>query len=131
MNSPNWIRPLFWLAAAYDGVLGAVFLAAPGWVFTQFQVEPPNHFAYVQFPAALLIIFAVIFVTIARNPVANRAQISYGILLKIAFCSIAGYYWATVGIPSFWKPFVWADLAMCVLFVGAYANASSHARSAA
>jgi hypothetical protein len=53
MNAPNWIRPLFWLAALYDGVLGAVFLAAPSWVFTQFNVAPPNHLAYVQFPAAL------------------------------------------------------------------------------
>ncbi|MEX2317258.1 MAG: hypothetical protein WD669_08905 [Pirellulales bacterium] len=129
MNTANWIRPLFWLAAAYDGILGAIFLASPSWVFTQFNVAPPNHFAYVQFPAALLIIFAVIFATIARDPVGNRSQIVYGILLKVAYCSIAGYYWLTSDIPIIWKPFVWADLVMGVLFVIAYVSLNTGSRS--
>jgi hypothetical protein len=120
MNTPGWIRPLFWLAALYDGVLGILFLVAPFWVFTRFDVVPPNHAGYVQFPAALLIIFALIFITIARDPVVNRQQMIYGILLKLAYCGIAAYYWLTSDIPIIWKPFVWADLAMGVLFVAAY-----------
>jgi hypothetical protein len=131
MNVPNWIRPLFWLAALYDGVLGAVFLAAPSWVFTQFNVAPPNHFAYVQFPAALLVIFALIFAVIASDPSGNRRQILYGILLKVAYCSIAGYYWATADIPVIWKPFFWIDLAMGLLFVVAYATLGAGPRAAA
>jgi len=117
MNVPKWVSPLFWIAAAYDGVLGILFLAAPGWVFTQADVPPPNHMAYVQFPAALLIIFAWIFVDIARDPLASRAQIVYGILLKVAYCSIAAYYWLAMDIPWIWKPFLWIDLAMGILFV--------------
>lgn len=120
MNVPSWISPLFWLAALYDGVLGALFLIAPWWTFQTFNVPPPNHMAYVQFPAALLIIFALIFATIARSPIANRGQMIYGILLKVAYCSIAAYYWFATDIPIIWKPFVIGDLAMGLLFVAAY-----------
>ena len=131
MNTASWIRPLFWLAAAYDGILGVIFLASPSLVFTQFDIAPPNHFGYVQFPAALLIIFAVIFVAIASDPIGNRNQIVYGILLKVSYCSIAGYYWLTTGIPVIWKPFALADLVMGVLFVVAYASLNVSSRGAA
>ncbi len=100
MNVPKWVSPVFWIAAAYDGVLGVLFLAAPWWVFMRLKVPPPNHLAYVQFPAALLIIFAWIFVRIARDPIANRGQIVYGILLKMAYCSIASYYWLRSIFPG-------------------------------
>jgi hypothetical protein len=120
MNVPKWISPLFWIAAVYDGVLGVWFLALPGWAFEQFKVTPPNHWGYVQFPAALLIIFAVMFVAIARDPVANRGMIIYGVLLKVAYCSVTTYHWITEGIPVIWKPFVWIDLVMGILFVIAY-----------
>ena len=120
MNAPKWVGPLFWLAAAYDGVLGVLFLAAPWWVFERFQVAPPNHMGYVQFPAALLVIFGLMFAAIALRPVANRGLIVYGVLLKVAYCSLAAYYWVTTDIPVIWKPFVWIDLVMGVLFVVAY-----------
>ena len=72
MNVPKWIAPLFFLSALYDGVLGILFLFAPGAAFDWFDIVPPNHPGYVQFPAALLLIFALIFLRIARDPVANR-----------------------------------------------------------
>jgi hypothetical protein len=84
MKSATWISPLFWGAAAYDGVLGLMFLLAPAALFELCQVTPPNHFGYVQFPAALLIIFGWIFGTIARDPLLYRFMIPYGILLKVA-----------------------------------------------
>jgi hypothetical protein len=80
---------LFLNAALYDGVFGAVFLIAPGLVFEWVNVTPPNHWAYVQFPAALLIIFGLMFAAIARNPVGNRNLIIYGFLLKVSYCGIA------------------------------------------
>lgn len=120
MNVPKWITPLFVVAAIYDGVLGILFLAAAPWLFAKLNVPPPNHLAYVQFPAALLIIFAIIFARIARDPVGNRGQIVYGILLKAAYCGLAFYYWAATDIPWVWKPFAIIDLAMGVLFVVAY-----------
>ena len=130
MNVPKWISPLFWISAAYDGVLGILFLAAPGWLFDQLKIEPPNHMAYVQFSAALLIIFGLIFVTIARDPAKHRGQIVYGILLKVAYCGLAFYYWAAQGIPWIWKPFALIDLVMGILFVIAFTSLPASGQNA-
>ena len=120
MNALQAVRALFLLAALYDGVLGAAFLIAPEWVFRTTEVTPPNHWAYVQFPAALLLIFALMFAAIARNPAGNRSLIIYGVLLKAAYCGIAFGYWFTAGIPDLWKPFAVIDLVMAILFVLSY-----------
>jgi hypothetical protein len=131
MKTPAWIPVLFWLSAAYDGILGLVFLIAPGYPFAQFDVTPPNHLGYVQFPAALLLIFGLMFARIAASPVRNRHLILYGILLKVAYCGVSGWHWAAGGIPAMWKPFTVIDLAMGVLFVAAYAVLSSASRAPA
>ena len=120
MKTPIWISALFWISAVYDGMLGAVFLAAPLYPFELFDVTPPNHVAYVQFPAALLIVFAFMFLAIAAKPVANRQLIVYGILLKVAYVGVAAGHWFTAGIPAMWKPLAVIDLAMVVLFAVAY-----------
>ena len=120
MNVPRWISPLFVVAALYDGLLGLVFLAAPGMPFRLSDVAPPNHPGYVQFPAALLLIFGLMLASVARDPILNRSLILYGILLKVAYCSVAGWYWISSGIPGMWKPFVVADIAMGLLFTWAY-----------
>src|SRR6478736_3358321 len=93
MKSTQPIAALFLIAALYDGALGAFFLVAPGQVFQWADVTPPNHWAYVQFSAALLLIFGLMFAAIARDPVSNRNLIVYGILLKVAYCGIAFWYW--------------------------------------
>jgi hypothetical protein len=117
MKTNRPISALFLVAALYDGVLGAAFLITPAWIFEQAGVTPPNHWAYVQFPGALLLIFAWMFAAIARDPVANKNMIIYGILLKISYCGVAFYHWFTAGIPGLWKPFALIDLVMLVLFV--------------
>jgi hypothetical protein len=120
MTLPKWISPLFVLAALYDGCLGLAFLVAPGRLFELCQVTPPNHLGYVQFPAALLLIFGLMFADVARNPIGRRHLIVYGILLKVAYCGVAGFHWAATDIPGMWKPFVVIDLVMGVLFAWAY-----------
>ena len=99
---------------------GRSFLLAPGPVFQWANVTPPNHWAYVQFPAALLIIFALMFVAIARDPVAQPEPDHLWILLKVSYCGIASWYWFTAGIPGLWKPFAVIDLAMAGLFVWSF-----------
>jgi hypothetical protein len=120
MRATRPIQALFLVAALYDGALGAIFLIAPGLVFQWANVTPPNHFAYVQFPAALLIIFGLMFAAIARDPAGNRDLIVYGILLKLSYFGIAFWYWFTAGIPGLWKPFAVIDLVMAGLFVWCY-----------
>ena len=113
----KWIKPFFLLAALYDGVLGIAFIIAPASIFAMYSVEPPNHMAYVQFPAMLLILFAIMFYRVAMDPVRNRDLILYGCGLKIAYCSLAFWYMFTTGIPSMWVPWAYADLVFLVLFV--------------
>ncbi len=115
-----WVRVLFAIAAAYDGVLGLTFLLVPNYPFEFFQVAPPNHLGYVQFPAALLLIFALMFLAIARDPVGRRDLIPYGFLLKAAYCGLAFSYWLAQDIPGMWKPFAVIDIVMAALFAWAY-----------
>jgi hypothetical protein len=111
---------LFLVAALYDGLLGLAFLAAAEWIFHAAKVTPPNHFGYVHFPGAILIVFAIMFAAVAWRPRENRNLIPYGILLKISYCGVAGYHWFTQGIPTLWKPFAAIDLVFLVLFLVAY-----------
>ena len=121
MKTNRAIPALFVLAAIYDGLLGAVFLFAGDALFQWFGVTPPNHPGYVQFPAALLIIFAVMFMAVAINPVNNRNLILYGILLKVSYCGVILFHWISAGLPDMWKPFCICDLVFLILFAWAWA----------
>ncbi len=113
---------LFAVAAVYDGALGLVGLFGTEWFFRFFGVTPPNHLGYVQFPAALLVVFAIMFVEVARNPAKKRGLIPYGMLLKIWYSGVVIYHWVSAGLPWVWKPFAVADLVFFVLFAWAYAH---------
>lgn len=114
------IKFLFTIAALYDGILGLIFLLWPGLAFEMFEVVPPNHFGYVQFPAMLLLIFAAMFVRVAMDPVSNRFIMLYGVGLKASYSGLVFYYLATSGVPAMWVPWAWADLVFGVLFLWAW-----------
>ena len=116
---------VFGFAAFYDGILGLIFLLLPGTVFDLFGVGRPNHPGYVQFPALLLLIFAAMFVQIARRPRERRNLIPYGMMLKASYCGVIFGWWLTAGIPYLWKPFAVADLAFLGLFWQAYRKLGS------
>jgi hypothetical protein len=122
MTNRSLVALLFALAALYEGSLGVIFLIAADPLFQWAGVPPPNHLGYVQFPAALLIIFACMFLAIAKDPARNRELIPYGMMLKVAYCGIVFYYWIKAGIPAMWKPFAIADLLFLLLFAWAYAK---------
>lgn len=115
--STNWRKWLFYVAALYDGILGVAFIFFWSWVFRLFDVTPPNHGGYVQFPAFLLIIFAFMFLRIAQDPIAHRDLIPYGIGLKAAYCGLVFWYQLSGGVPGMWIPWAWVDLAFLMLFV--------------
>lgn len=114
------VRGVFIIAAIYDGVLGAAFIFAAKKVFSFYGVTPPNHPGYVQFPAALLLVFAAMFLAVAKNPTRNRNLIPYGVALKVAYSATVAYYWIAASIPSMWKPFCIADAAFIFAFYWAY-----------
>ena len=116
------IAPLFVVAALYDGLLGMAFLMAGDGIFRWVGVTPPNHPGYLHFPAALLIVFALMFAAIARNPRQNRNLIPYGILLKVSYCTVVLFHWCFSGVPTMWKPFCFADLIFIILFYQAWST---------
>ena len=121
MRKNRSIPALFITAALYDGVLGIAFLFAGGAVFRWAGVTPPNHPGYVQFPAALLIVFSAMFLAVAAHPIRNRALIPYGMLLKASYCGVVSFHWLAAGLPDMWKPFCVADFIFLATFAWAWA----------
>ncbi len=117
MKPERLASTVFAISAVYDGALGLGFLLLPEAIFTRFAVTPPNHWGYVQFAAAMLVVFALMFVQVARNPRANRNLMPYGILLKLAYSGVVLAYWLGPDLPDMWKPFAVADSVFAVLFV--------------
>ena len=127
MANTRIIRGLFLVAALYDGILGILFSLMPDRLFHILGITPPNHFGYVQFPAALLIVFAYMFWNISRDPAKGRALIPYGILLKASYCIVVFGYWLASSIPAPWKPFAVCDFSFMLCFIWAYKNLASSA----
>src|SRR4051794_480770 len=119
---PTWFRALFLIAGLYDALIGLAFLFAGHRIFEAFSVPPPNHWAYIEFASALLVVFGLMFFAIAQRPDANRNLIPYGMLLKVSYIGVAGYYWVLRDIPSLFKPFAIIDAVMLVLFALAYGH---------
>ncbi len=117
------------IAALYDGVLGVAFLLFPAAIYAMYAVEPPNHMAYVQFPALLLIVFGAMFFQISRNPAKNRELILYGCGLKVSYCSMVFGYMATSGVPAMYVPFAYADLVFLALFIMTYRSLGEPAQA--
>jgi len=120
MDKTRIITRIFIVAALFDLIVGAALLLFQSQLFAAYGVTAPNHPGYVQFPAELLLIFGLMFWRIAKNPIANRHMIPYGIMLKVVYCSVVFGHWATNGMPDTWKPFAFGDLLFLVLFVWAY-----------
>ena len=128
--SEKQAKALFIVAALYDGILGIAFILFASEIFVFYGVEPPNHMAYVQFPALLLLIFATMFYRISTNPAKYRELILYGCALKTSYCVLAFGYLVTTGIPTMWIPWAWADVVFLVLFILAYRSLGNQARVA-
>ncbi len=120
MKNLRTISAFYIIAALYDGILGIAFIFAAPKLFTLAQVTPPNHFGYIHFPAALLLIFALMFCAVAKDPCKNRNLIPYGILLKLSYCGTVFFHWLTNEIPHIWKPFAIIDLAFMIIFFITY-----------
>ena len=115
----EWIRPFFMVAAAYDVILGVLFLLAYPAVYAAFNVTLPNHPAYVQFAAAVVAIFGIGFWYVARAPERNRDIIKLGVLFKLTYSVVVLGWWFRGQMPAMWVPFAWIDLVFMAAFVAA------------
>jgi len=117
MKSLLPVRVLYAVAAAYDGLLGLAFLVAAPAVFKLVDMTPPSHWGYVHFAAGLLVVFGLMFLAIARRPLANRNLVAFGILFKVCYVVTVVWHWTHGDIPALWKYFAAADVVFGVLFV--------------
>src|SRR5207253_2346229 len=114
------VRLLFITAALYDFLVGVTFLLFGPRLFEATGVPPPNHWGYIQFGSLLLIVFSIMFFAVAYDPMANRNLMLYGMLLKLSYVGLVGYYWIATDCPQLFKPFAVIDGVMFVLFLLAY-----------
>jgi len=117
MNIPKWLRPLFIFAGLCDGALGLLFLLVPEQLFKQLNAELPGHMGYLQVLALMLLVFALMYFNVAKDPVANRNLIFYGILLKLSFCSVVFYNSFKASLPWVWLFFAIFDIGFISLFL--------------
>jgi hypothetical protein len=118
--STKWIKILFVVAGIYDLLLGFASVVAAPQIFRAAGVAPPNHWGYVYFPALLVIIFGVMFLRIAADPVRRIELIHYGMGLKAAYCGVVFWFEIIGSVPGLWIPFAWADFVFFVLFFWAW-----------
>jgi hypothetical protein len=116
MKSLQLVRILYFVASAYEALLGLAFIVAGPAIFAVAAITPPNHWGYVHFAAGTLVIFGLMFLTIARRPIENRNLIPYGVLLKVCYVATIGWHWYNGGLPDLWKYFALADAIFAVLF---------------
>lgn len=114
------IRVLFFVAGLYDFLIGLAFLACGVQLLKWAGIPAPNHWGYLQFAALQLLIFGTMFVDISRDPAGKRHLILYGLLLKVSYITLVGYYWARGECPLLFQPFAVIDAVMFVLFLWAY-----------
>jgi len=120
MTKHRLTTAVFATAAVYDAILGIVFIAAGPKLFNTLNIPPPNHWAYIHFPAALLIVFAIMFTQIALNPENNRALIPYAILMKLAYTATVAMHHLTTALADAWLILAAADAAFLIAFALAY-----------
>src|SRR5438477_9268795 len=114
------IRWLFVISGLYDCVIGLAFLGFGSMIYDKAGVPPPNHWGYIDFSSMLLVIFGIMFLAVAAEPRSNRNFIPFGMLLKLSYVGLVTFYWIIEGVPMLFKPFVFVDALMLVLFVEAY-----------
>ena len=120
MSKINSIRMPFYASSVYDGVLGILLLFFSEPILKLFNIVPPNHSGYLQFPALLLIVFSVMYLQIAKDPLKNVNLVPYGILLKVSYCLVVCWHWIFSSVPDMWKPLALFDVIFLILFVQSY-----------
>lgn len=116
MKSLSLVRWLYSIASLYETVLGLAFLVAAPQIFRAAAITPPNHWGYVHFAAGLLVVFGLMFLAIARQPIENRNLVVYGILLKLCYVITVCYHWYAGGVPNMWKYFAAVDALFAIAF---------------
>lgn len=121
----KYYRSLFLIAAIYDGILGIVFTFFPARAYEALGIRAqlPQFGGYVTLIGAFLFVIGVAYYLIFRSDLRqNLDLILVGVLYKLAYSSLAFYYWMTGNLPHviFAALFGVADLIFLVLMAECY-----------
>jgi hypothetical protein len=119
MNAPKWIRFLFLFACWCEVVVGLPLLVFPERIVQIAGFPAAGHNGYLQFPAALILIYGIMFVRIAHAPLVYRGLVIYGILFKAAFCALVFSYWASGDSAPILGLFFFVDVGLLAGFIAA------------
>jgi len=118
--SLSTIRVIFLVAALYDIILGLSFSLWFKTVYQWFEIELPNHPAYVQLPGLLIAVLGVGFLFVFADPQQNRNIAFLGVLMKLDFTGVAFGHWLVGSIPTIYVILAVCDAIFALLFVAAY-----------
>ena len=117
----RYYRTLYWVAAAYDIVLGFSFMFFFREIaeFFEFEAELPAYGGYVHLLAAFVFVIGIAYVYIAVGDlVRNRDLIAVGAIYKIAYAAVAMYYLGLGDYPhGMFVGFGFVDLVFLALMV--------------
>ncbi|MBI3871811.1 MAG: hypothetical protein HY304_01895 [candidate division Zixibacteria bacterium] len=114
------IRIVFLLCGCYDIALGVIFGLFYPAIYSWAGVAGPNHPGYVQLSAMYVAVFGIGFLFVYRDPLANRAIVPLGFLMKLGFCVVAFGHMIFGTIPSFYVPLAVLDLITLGIFAVAW-----------
>ena len=129
------VRPLFLLAALYDGVLGAAFLFFLGPIFAALGAAPPDDPVYARLIAAFVFVQGLGYVYVALAPRRNVDLVKVGAVYKAAYIVVALLALGEGDLPH--GLFAWLAavdllfLAGFLWFLAAAGRAEHHGRSLA
>lgn len=118
----RFYKGLFLAGTIYDVTLGIVFTFFAGSAFSLFGISEkfPQFPGYLSLIGAFLLVIGIAYLLIYLGDLyQNRDLITVGALYKLAYCSIAFYYFAIGNIPHilFLTLFGVADLIFFILMV--------------
>lgn len=120
MSTTKIVSLLFYIAAGYDFLVGAVFLFVGPMLFNVLKDIPPNHWGYIQFPALTMMIFGVMFYQIGQKPEHNKNLIPYGVMLKLSYSGVIIWHWiANHNVPFIWKLLAIVDVLFLIAMLWA------------
>jgi hypothetical protein len=119
----RFAKAVFWLA----GVSG-VLLVAPAYFLERWagEIDPPpvNHSVYFYGFVGIVLVFQLLYVLIATDPIRYRPVMLLGALGKSSFAIAVAVLYFTQGIVLIWIGLAAMDATLVVLFLIAFARLS-------
>jgi hypothetical protein len=117
MRTHKFYRGLFWVAAAYDLLLGVVFFFFYKQVYAYLGIAPPTDPAYLELSTAFVFVQGVGYWLVYRNLERNVDIVKVGIVYKLAYAGVALCHYFAGDLPhDLFAVFGVLDLVFVVLF---------------